>query len=109
MHILVKHLRPAPGEIGGDVEGIRSVLASLDTGNNALDAAPACGAIVKLLETPQLGLLLPGLEARLGTCLQRFDMTAQGGGGRDAEDEVENRSPGRNRSPRGSSNGCRDE
>src|SRR5271166_4010949 len=86
--VLVKDLRPAAFEIGYDEPCIGSVFTRFDARDDALDAAPTCGAVVKLLEAAQLGRLRPGLEARLCACLQRFDMATQRRGRRRAEDEA---------------------
>src|SRR6516164_6018028 len=87
--VLVKDLRPAAFEIGDDKPGVGSLFARFDARNDALDAAPTGGAVVKLLEPAHFGLLRPGLEIGFGARLQSFDMTAQGFGGGCAEDEVE--------------------
>ena len=87
--VLVKDLWPAAGEIGDDEPGVGSVFARFDAGNNTFDAAPTCGAVVKLLEAAHFGLLRPGLETAFGARLERFDMAAQGRGRRNAEDEIE--------------------
>src|SRR3954447_4528258 len=73
----------------GDYEACVDALRSgLDAGDDALDAVPACGAIVEFLEPAQ------PLAARLGSALdraglQRGDVLAQRGGGSDAEHVIE--------------------
>src|SRR6266581_6396355 len=51
---LVKALGATAGKIGHDEPGVASLRTSLDTGDNALDPAPALGGVVELLETPLL-------------------------------------------------------
>src|SRR3954466_2066381 len=75
-------------ETGDDESGVGALRSGLDAGDDALDAVPACGAIVEILEPAQL------LSASLGSALdraglQRGDMLAQRGGRRDAEDVIE--------------------
>src|SRR3954452_22687117 len=60
----------------------------LDAGDDALDAVPACGAIVEFLEPAQLLAPRPG-GARGRAGLQRGDVLAQRGGRRDAEHVIE--------------------
>ena len=66
--------------------GVGALFARLAAGDDALHPAPAGGTVVELLEAARLALLRRGREPRPGVCLQRRDMGAQGGGGRDAED-----------------------
>jgi hypothetical protein len=89
INVLVERLRLAAREISDDEPPIGPFFARFDACNNTFDAAPTCGAVVKLLEPAHLGLLRPGLETAFGARLERFDMTAQGRGRRNAEDEVE--------------------
>src|SRR4051795_10097903 len=75
-------------ETGDDEAGLDALRSGLDAGDDALDAVPACGAIIEFLEPAQL------LAARLGSALdraglQRGDVLAQRGGRRDAEDVIE--------------------
>src|SRR3954471_24733596 len=69
-------------ETGDDEAGVDALRSGLDAGDDALDAVPACGAIVEFLEPAQL------LAARLGSALDRA-VLAQRAGRRDAEDVIE--------------------
>src|SRR5208282_2557116 len=80
--------------------------ASLDAGDDALYAAPAFGAVEELLEAAYFVVSWRGLEASLRAGLEDFDVSAQGRGWRNAEDNRD-RSPDTIREPRGCSNGCR--
>src|SRR3954465_12865273 len=72
-------------ETGDDEAGVDALRSGLDAGDDALDAVPACGAIVEFLEPAQLlAASLGGALDRAG--LQRGDMLAHRGGRRDAED-----------------------
>src|SRR4051812_44481895 len=73
---------------GDDEAGVDALRSGLDAGDDALDAVPACGAIVEFLEPAQLlAASLGGALDRAG--LQRGDMLAQRGGRRDPEDVIE--------------------
>src|SRR3954449_9608665 len=70
-------------ETGDDEACVDALRSGLDASDDALDAVPACGAIVEFLEPAQL------LAARLGSALdraglQRGDVLAQRAGPRDA-------------------------
>src|SRR3954452_19207259 len=86
--VLVSRAAAHTIETGDDEAGVDALRSGLDAGDDALDAVPACGAIVEFLEPAQL------LSASLGSALdraglQRGDMLAQRGGRRDPEDVIE--------------------
>src|SRR5260370_11219926 len=87
--ILVERARVALVQIGDDEARVRPFRADFDAGDDPLDAAPALGAVIKLLEAAELAVSRRGLEARLRAGLEAFDMASQGAGRRDAEDIVE--------------------
>ena len=62
--------------------------ASLDAGDDALDAAPAFGAVEELLEAAYFVISWRGLEASFCAGLEDFDVSAQGRGWRNAEDVI---------------------
>src|SRR3954470_10843956 len=75
-------------ETGDDEAGVDALRSGLDASDDALDAVPACGAIVEFLEPAQL------FAASLGSALdraalKRAEMLAQRGGGSNAEDVIE--------------------
>src|SRR3954452_2484294 len=81
--VLVSRAAAHTIETGDDEAGVDALRSGLDAGDDALDAVPACGAIVEFLEPAQL------LAASLGSALdraglQRGDVLAQRGGRRDA-------------------------
>ena len=51
--IFIEGLRLAAFEIGHDETGVCSLLTNLDPGDDALDPAPAFGAIIELLEASE--------------------------------------------------------
>src|SRR3954471_19561125 len=75
-------------ETGDDEAGVDALRSGLDASDDALDAVPACGAIVEFLEAAQLLATRPG-GARGRARFQPGDMLAQRGGGSDAEDVIE--------------------
>src|SRR3954452_14045586 len=86
--ILVDGASTEAVEAGDDEACVDALRSGLDAGDDALDAVPACGAIVEFLEPAWL------LAARLGSALdraglQRGDVLAQRGGRRDAEHVIE--------------------
>src|SRR4051794_30824901 len=86
--VLVNRAAAHTIETGDDEACVDALRSGLDAGDNALDAVPACGAIVEFLEPAQL------LAARLDSALdraglQRGDVLAQRGGRRDAEHVIE--------------------
>src|SRR5437763_14364366 len=86
--VLVNRAAAHTIETGDDEAGVDALRSGLDAGDDALDAVPACGAIVEFLEPAQLlAASLGGALDRAG--LQRGDMLAQRGGRRDAEDVIE--------------------
>ncbi len=60
----------------------------LDPGDDALDPAPALGAVVEFLEAPHLAARRGGPEALGGGFLQRLDMAAQHRVGGQAEQPI---------------------
>src|SRR4051812_26135975 len=75
-------------ETGDDEAGVDALRSGLDASDDALDAVPACGAIVEFVEPAQpFAASLGSAPDRAG--LQRGDMLAQRGGRRDAEDVIE--------------------
>src|SRR5260370_40474077 len=76
-------------EIGDDEACVGPFRASLDAGDDALDAAPARGSVVELAEAARLALFRRGLVARLHAGFEVPDVATQGRGRRDAEDIVE--------------------
>ena len=66
-----------------------SVGAGLNARDDALDPAPARGAVVELRVTAHLARMWGGDGARHRAGFQAFDMTAQGRRRRDAKDEVD--------------------
>ena len=87
--ILVEPTGVALLQIGDDEARVRTLRADLDAGDDALDAAPTRGPVVKLLEPARLAVLRRGLVERLRRRFQALDMPAQRRGRRDAEDIVE--------------------
>src|SRR5260370_7049187 len=76
-------------EIGDDEACVGPFRASLDAGDDALDAAPARGSVVELAEAARLALFRRGLVARFHAGFEVPDVAAQGRGRRDAEDIIE--------------------
>ena len=70
INILVERAGVALLEIGDDETCVGPFRANLDAGDDALDAAPARGPIVKLLEAARLAIFRRGLEARLRAGLE---------------------------------------
>jgi hypothetical protein len=66
INVLVERVRSAACEIGDDEPGVGSPVARFDARNDAFDAAPTRGAVVKLLEPAHFGLLRSGLETGFG-------------------------------------------
>src|SRR3954470_947068 len=76
-------------QVGDDKARVSAFGASLDTGDNALDPAPAAGAVVELgVATLLVGMAGCGIAGR-GARLERLDMAAQRGGGGHGEDKIE--------------------
>ena len=107
VELLVQRARRAAGEVGDDEAGVGALRAGLDAGDDALDPAPAGGAVVEFLVAPQLVRAGRGGLPGRGAALQGLDMAAQRRGRGDAEDEIDAARPGRNPAPRARSNGCR--
>jgi len=76
-------------QIGDNEARVGPFGPGLDAGDDALDAAPAFGAVEELLEAAHFAVSWRGLEARLRAGLQDFDVSAQCRGWRDAEDVIE--------------------
>jgi hypothetical protein len=88
--IRIEHADIALREIGDDEPCVGSFRANLDTGDDALDAAPTLGSVVKFLEAAHLAILLRrGFVARLRASLEALDMPTQCCGRRDAQDVVD--------------------
>ena len=88
VEILVQRARCAAGEVGDDKARIGALGAGLDAGDDALNPAPACGAIVELLVAPQLVCAAGGGLAVRRAALQRLDVPAERAGGGDTENEI---------------------
>src|SRR5271166_649294 len=81
-------------EIGDDEPCVGSFRANLDTGDDALDAAPALRPIVKFFEAAHLAILFRrGLVARLRAGLEALDMPPQCRGRRDTQDVIDSVCP----------------
>ena len=76
-------------QIGDNEARVGPFGPGLDAGDDALDAAPAFGAVEELLEAAHFAVSWRGLEARLRAGLQDFDVSAQCRGWRDVEDVIE--------------------
>src|SRR5208337_1434825 len=76
-------------QIGDDEARVGPFGANLDAGDDALDAAPAFGAVEELLEAAYFAVSRRGLEARHRAGLEGFNVPAQCRGRRDAEDVIE--------------------
>src|SRR3954468_5927469 len=88
VNVFVNRASTQAVEAGDDEAGVDAPWPGLDAGDDALDAVPACGAIVEFLEPAQLLAPRPG-GARGRAGLQRGDVLAQRGGRRDAEHVIE--------------------
>src|SRR3954452_22725929 len=86
--VLVSRAAAHTIETGDDEAGVDALRSGLDAGDDALDAVPACGAIVEFLEPAQLLATRPG-SARGRARFQPGDVLAQRGGGSDAEHVIE--------------------
>jgi hypothetical protein len=92
--VFVERTGVAPGQVGDDEAGVRSLRADLDAGDDALDAAPALSAVEEFLDTAQFACPRRGLKARLRRGFERLDMAASTGSRLDAnplQDAVQNR------------------
>src|SRR4051794_17244433 len=87
--ILIKHPRPSARQARDDEARVCPIVPGLDASDDALDPAPARGAVVELRVTAHLARMWGGDGARHRAGFQALDMTAQGRGRRDAEDEVD--------------------
>ena len=75
--VFVEHASVAFVQIGDDEARVGPFGASLDAGDDALDAAPALRAVEELLETADLAISGRGFETRLYAGLEDFDVSAQ--------------------------------
>src|SRR5271170_7969802 len=82
--ILVKYTGVADLQVGDDEACVGPFRASLDAGDDPLDAAPTGGPVEELLEAAGLALLRRGLEACLRAGLEALDVPAQRRGRRAA-------------------------
>src|ERR1700687_3592340 len=76
-------------EVGGDEACVHTVGSSFDAGDDAFDAIPTRGAVVEILEPPELVGTSRGGEARRRALLQCVDMAAQRGCRGDAEGVID--------------------
>src|ERR1039458_8786028 len=76
-------------QICDDEARVGPLRAGLDAGDNALDAAPARGPVVKLFVTAHLAILRRGLVAGFHAGLETADVALQCRGWRHAEDVIE--------------------
>ena len=93
INILIKHSGIACVQIGNDEARVDPVRANFDAGNDALDAALAIGAVVKLLKAAQLAFLGCSLEAGFRAGLKALDVAAQCRGRRHAQNEAKTVGP----------------
>src|SRR3954469_8675495 len=84
-----KHARVSGRQARDDEAGVCSVGPGLNAGDDALDPAPARGAVVELHVAAHLARLWGGDEARQRAGFQALDMPTQGRGRRNPEDEVD--------------------
>lgn len=86
--VLIDGAATHASEADDDEAGVDALQSGLDAGDDALDAIPACGAIVEFLEPAALFATRPG-----GTCgrggLERGDVPAQRGGRCNAKPELD--------------------
>ena len=91
--ILIEHARIAGIEIGDNEACVGPVRASFDTGDDALDAAPARGPVEELLEAARLAVFRRGIEARFRADLKIPNMPTQCRGWGDTQDVIDTVSP----------------
>src|SRR6202166_668493 len=87
--ILVEPAGVALRQIGDDEARVGPLRAGLDAGDDALDAAPARGPVVKLFVTARLAILRRGFVAGFHAGLEIADVASQCRGRRHAEDVIE--------------------
>lgn len=81
--ILVERLGLPTGKIGDDEAGVSPLSSDLDAGDDTLDAAPAAGAVDKLLEAADLGCFADAskrasvVASKCATCLCRVVVGAK--------------------------------
>src|SRR4051794_40588323 len=84
INVFVEHASVSGRQARDDEAGVCSVGAGLDARDDALDPAPARGAVVELRITAYLARVRGGDVARHRAGFQALDMPAQGRGRRDA-------------------------
>src|SRR4051812_13790181 len=89
LDVLIKDTRVSGRQARDDEAGVCSVGAGLNASDDALDPAPAGGAVVELRVAAHLARVRGGGVARQRAGFQALDMPAQGRGRRNAEDEVD--------------------
>src|ERR1700730_7133040 len=77
INILKEDMGIARAQIADDEACVEPVRAGFDADNDALDTAPAIGAVVKLLEASHLAFLGRSLEARFRAGLKALDVASQ--------------------------------
>src|SRR3954454_16362664 len=87
--ILVEPAGVALLQIGDDEARVGPLRGDLDAGDDALDAAPTRGPVVKLFVTARFAVLWCGLVACFHAGLEIADMASQCRGRRHAEDVAE--------------------
>src|SRR5271165_5323242 len=87
--LFIEHASVSLVQVGDNEARVGPFGASLDAGDDALDAAPAFGAVEELLEAAYFVVSWRSLEASLRVGLEDFDVSAQCRGWRDAEDVIE--------------------
>src|SRR5271169_4583483 len=87
--LFIEHASVSLVQVGDNEARVGPLGASLDAGDDALDAAPAFGAVEELLEAAYFVVSWRSLEASLRAGLEDFDVSAQGRGWRNAEDVIE--------------------
>src|SRR5271168_2716291 len=87
--VLIKDTGVWDPQVGDDEACVGALRADFDAGDDALDAAPARGPVVKLLEAAHFSRLRRGLEARLRAGLEVLDVAPQRRGRRDPQDIIE--------------------
>src|SRR5271157_57530 len=86
--LFIEHASVSLVQVGDNEARVGPFGASLDAGDDALDAAPAFGAVEELLEAAYFVISWRGLEASFCAGLEDFDVSAQGRGWRNAEDVI---------------------
>src|SRR3712207_2358082 len=89
VEVLVDPPRGTTDEVGHDEARVGALRSGLDAGNDALDPAPAAGAVPERLVAAQLVATRRGSVPGGGALLQRLDVPPQGVGRGDAEHGIE--------------------